>query len=113
MPNIPNTSSPSRLDISQRNFGRLSNGEETMLFTLSNTDGVQVQISDYGGIIVSLETVDKYVGEVVESALLKDYDILVTADHDNDNTVLTCNPVSVRGLFSHGTSRGFNQILLN
>ncbi len=47
------------LTISQSEFGQLSNGENALLFTLSNDNGVQIKISNYGGIIVSLETLDK------------------------------------------------------
>lgn len=47
------------LTISQSEFGRLSNGENALLFTLSNSNGTRVKISNYGGIIVSLETLDK------------------------------------------------------
>lgn len=79
MPNIPSAPSSSRLGISQRSFGRLSNGEETKLFTLSNTNGVQVQISNYGGIIVSLETVDKY-GQ--RSDIVLGYDNIASYESD-------------------------------
>ena len=47
------------LKISQSEFGRLSNGENALLFTLSNGNDTQIKISNYGGIIVSLETLDK------------------------------------------------------
>jgi aldose 1-epimerase len=48
------------LSITQCHFGKLSSGESAKLFTLSNTQGVCVKISNYGGIIVSLETLDRH-----------------------------------------------------
>lgn len=50
----------SSLDITQRNFGTLNNGDNVQLFTLSNANGTQVKITNYGGIIVALETLDKF-----------------------------------------------------
>lgn len=57
----------------------------------------------YPAIEEALETVDQCVKEVVEAALLKDYTVLLTADHGNadyalnpdnsPNTAHSCNPV--------------------
>ncbi|MGB1263705.1 MAG: aldose epimerase family protein [Cognaticolwellia sp.] len=47
------------LTITQSDFGRLNTGENAQLFTLSNAHDVQVKISNYGGIIVSVSTLDK------------------------------------------------------
>lgn len=57
MPTVPYISSPK---ITQCHFGKLRSGEKAQLFTLENSHGVQVKISNYGGIIVALETVDKH-----------------------------------------------------
>lgn len=54
--NIKNNSAK----ITQRQFGTLSNGETATLYTLTNTNNVRVDISNYGGIIVALETPDKH-----------------------------------------------------
>ena len=56
MPTEHLTHSPT---ITQANFGCLKNGESAQLFTLKNSHGVTVKISNYGGIIVALETLDK------------------------------------------------------
>tara|TARA_R110000744_G_scaffold21536_1_gene55612 strand:+ start:1156 stop:2244 length:1089 start_codon:yes stop_codon:yes gene_type:complete len=57
MPTVPHISSP---NITQCDFGKLRNGEIAQLFTLKNSHGVRVKISNYGGIIVALETLDKH-----------------------------------------------------
>ena len=48
------------LSISQNDFGQLSNGKNVQLFTLSNIQGTAVKITNYGGIIVALNTLDKH-----------------------------------------------------
>lgn len=48
------------LSINQNDFGRLNNGKNAQLFTLSNTHGTKVKITNYGGIIVALNTLDKH-----------------------------------------------------
>ncbi|UUO24426.1 galactose mutarotase [Colwellia sp. M166] len=48
------------LSINQNNFGQLSNGKNVQLFTLSNIQGTAVKITNYGGIIVALNTLDKH-----------------------------------------------------
>ena len=40
-------------------FGTLANGQGTQLFTLRNAHGVEVQFTNYGGIITSLKTPDR------------------------------------------------------
>lgn len=40
-------------------FGKLPNGAEVFLFTLSNKNGIIAEITNYGGIIVSLKTPDR------------------------------------------------------
>lgn len=43
----------------QKSFGKLANGEEATLYTISNTKGMCAQITDYGAAIVSLVVKDK------------------------------------------------------
>ncbi|WP_340103312.1 aldose epimerase family protein [Rhodohalobacter sp. 8-1] len=40
-------------------FGQLSDGQTAHLFTLTNENGIETKITNYGGIIVSLKTPDK------------------------------------------------------
>ncbi|HJQ12703.1 MAG TPA: aldose epimerase family protein [Gemmatimonadaceae bacterium] len=40
-------------------FGTLANGQRTELYTLRNAHGVEVQFTNYGGIITSLKTPDR------------------------------------------------------
>jgi len=40
-------------------FGNLASGEGTQLFTLRNARGIEVQLTNYGGIITSLKTPDR------------------------------------------------------
>lgn len=51
--------SSQKLSIEKKTFGTLSSGEEVRLFTLRNSQGMQVGILDYGGIITSLMAPDK------------------------------------------------------
>jgi aldose 1-epimerase len=45
--------------ITEKSFGQLSSGDPASLFTLINQQGTQVNITNYGGIIVSIFTHDK------------------------------------------------------
>ncbi|WP_085298878.1 aldose epimerase family protein [Cognaticolwellia mytili] len=56
---MPSETSNKHLSIIHNDFGTLSSGEITQLYTLSNTNGLSIKISNYGGIIVALETLDK------------------------------------------------------
>lgn len=47
------------MSITQDVFGALPDGREAHLFTLSNAGGMTVRITDFGGIIVSIETPDR------------------------------------------------------
>lgn len=40
-------------------FGTLANGQSAQLFTLRNSHGLEVQLTNYGGIITSLKTPDR------------------------------------------------------
>jgi aldose 1-epimerase len=42
--------------ISRSDFGKLPNGKEVFLFTVTNKNGVEMKITNYGGIITSLKT---------------------------------------------------------
>ena len=46
--------------LTESSFGPLSTGEQASLFTLKNRHGMQVNITNYGGIIVSIFTFDKH-----------------------------------------------------
>lgn len=48
------------LNISCDDFGLLSSGEQTKIYTLSNRYGTTVKITNYGAIIVSLKTIDSF-----------------------------------------------------
>ncbi len=50
---------PASSAVPTRSFGRLSDGGETRLFTLRNPAGFQAEITDLGGIVVSLQAPDR------------------------------------------------------
>ena len=45
--------------ISKEAFGKLSDGQDAALFTLKNTNGMVVQITNYGGIVTKITAPDK------------------------------------------------------
>lgn len=45
--------------VERRAFGKTSNGEAVDLYTLRNANGVEVKITNYGGIVVSLSVPDR------------------------------------------------------
>lgn len=47
------------MSISSKPFGNLPSGETAQLFTLTNTNGLSAEITNYGGIIVSLSVPDR------------------------------------------------------
>ncbi len=57
-------------------FGNARRGEKVFIYTLCNDNGITIKITNYGGIVTSIETPDKY-GQKVNIALgfrsLKDY----------------------------------------
>lgn len=53
------TNMPTIVRVTEQPFGQLSTGDQASLFTLTNRHGMQVKITNYGGIIVSLYTYDK------------------------------------------------------
>lgn len=46
-------------NITQETFGYMEDGTEVFLFTLSNSNNIQAQITNYGGIITSLHVPDR------------------------------------------------------
>jgi len=56
------------MKITKSVFGKLSDGQQVDLFILSNDNQVTVKITNYGGIITSIETPDKN-GEIADIAL--------------------------------------------
>ncbi len=49
-----------QLSVMGKLFGNLPSGEEITLYTLRNRNGLEVDIINYGGIIVSIRTPDRY-----------------------------------------------------
>lgn len=47
------------MSISTRSFGKTANGEEVTCYSISNANGLRVEVIDYGANIVSLYTPDK------------------------------------------------------
>ena len=47
------------MQITKENYGTLKDGRDVELFTLVNKHKLKAQITNYGGIIVSLECPDK------------------------------------------------------
>ncbi|MPY86551.1 MAG: galactose-1-epimerase [Luteitalea sp.] len=45
--------------IDRRTYGETSNGEAVDLYTMGNANGVEVQITNYGGIVVSISAPDR------------------------------------------------------
>ncbi len=54
----PETQAKPDLYFNSASFGKLPSGQEAMLYTLGNQQGMQVAITNYGGIIVSLKMPD-------------------------------------------------------
>lgn len=45
--------------VASAQFGTLANGQSPLLFTLRNAHGIEIQLTNYGGIITSLKTPDR------------------------------------------------------
>jgi aldose 1-epimerase len=56
-----------RMDIEKEQFGRTKRGERADIYTLKNANGCEAKITNYGGILVSLEVPDQAgkLGDVV------------------------------------------------
>ena len=48
-----------QLSVAEASFGKLPNGENTTLYTLTNANGLVVKVTNYGGVITSIHTPDK------------------------------------------------------
>jgi aldose 1-epimerase len=48
-----------QVKVAKENFGKTAEGEEVDLFTLTNRNGMEARIMDYGGIVVSLKVPDR------------------------------------------------------
>jgi aldose 1-epimerase len=55
------------MGVNGRTFGKTEDGRTAHLYSLTNANGVEARITDYGGILVSLEVPDRYgsIGDVV------------------------------------------------
>jgi aldose 1-epimerase len=58
-PAIPEEVKPTSEKVTSRPFGALPDGKEVTLYTLKNSQGVEMSVMNYGGIIVSLKVPDK------------------------------------------------------
>ncbi len=56
--NVSSRGEPNALSITQKPYGQID-GQDVHLFTLQNQNAMQVEITNYGGIIVSLSVPDK------------------------------------------------------
>ena len=63
----------------KRPFGKTSEGREVALFTLANSNGVEIKITNYGGIVVSLKVPDRR-GKLADVVL--GYDELASYERD-------------------------------
>jgi aldose 1-epimerase len=48
-----------QVKMAKESFGKTADGQEVQLFTLSNKNGMEARIMDYGGIVVSLKVPDR------------------------------------------------------
>ncbi len=53
------TPTPQAEAVTERPFGQLPGGEAATLYTVTNANGVQMQVTNYGGIITSLRVPDR------------------------------------------------------
>ena len=53
------TESSMTSSITQSNFGQAPDGEDVTLYTLTNKNGVEARITNYGGVVVSLKVPDR------------------------------------------------------
>ena len=58
-PTPNDTRSESNMDVKQTSFGKLPDGREAHLFTMTNDHGMVVKMTDYGAIVVSVEVPDR------------------------------------------------------
>jgi aldose 1-epimerase len=57
----------SKVSVTESSFGKLPTGEETVLYTLTNANGIVVKVTNYGGVITSIMAPDKkgVMGDIV------------------------------------------------
>src|SRR6185436_648490 len=55
----PGKPSPTATTVASAPFGALPSGDSVHVYTLTNSNGIEVRAIDYGGIIISLKTPDK------------------------------------------------------
>jgi aldose 1-epimerase len=53
------TGNSTKMEISKKSFGTLTDGREVTLFTLNNSKGMEVDIMNFGGIVTSIRIPDK------------------------------------------------------
>src|SRR4051812_35644559 len=51
--------SVTQANFSESSFGKLPSGETTTLYTFTNANGVQVKVTNFGGVITSINVPDK------------------------------------------------------
>lgn len=68
-------------NIKQESFGKLSDGREAKIFTLRNTKGNELKVTDYGARIVSVRFRDK---NYTNKFVLKTYDDVAGYEKDED-----------------------------
>lgn len=56
---ISSLSSDANADVATSTFGKLPSGEEVKLFTLTNKNGMEAKVTEYGAILVSLKVPDR------------------------------------------------------
>src|SRR6266404_7203461 len=56
---MPTTGSAASGEISKKSFGKMPDGTPVDLYTLRNRHRVEVKISNYGGIVVSIKVPDR------------------------------------------------------
>jgi aldose 1-epimerase len=65
--------------LSTSDFGQLSNGESTQLFTLQNKLGTHISLTDFGGIITAIKTQDS---NGISADIVLGYDNIQSYEHD-------------------------------
>ncbi|TWX53078.1 aldose epimerase family protein [Colwellia hornerae] len=65
--------------LASADFGQLSSGESTQLFTLQNKSGTRVSITNFGGIITTINTEDK---NGIFADIVLGYDNIQSYEHD-------------------------------
>ena len=79
------------MNIYSRPWGTISSGETATLFTLVNDNGMTVEITDFGGTIVSIKTSDRN-GKLTDICL--GYDSL--SDYEHADGYLSTTSSSLR-----------------